>query len=216
MTEAEPAAPPGRTFIAVVLDRSGSMEAIRNDAIGGFNAFLADQKALPGAAALLLAQFDDEYELVYDAVPIAEVPQLTLETYVPRGSTALFDALGRTLNDVAARISRLAACEKPSRVIVVVITDGEENASREFDLAMVKRMIEARRNDAWEILFLGTTEQAVEQACAAGVDRRNTALFTSTPAGTRDAFRRVSRSVGASRRTGRPPTLDPDEKKKMN
>jgi Mg-chelatase subunit ChlD len=218
MTKAKPApvAAQARTFIAVVLDRSGSMEAIRGDAIGGFNAFLADQKALPGAATLLLAQFDDEYEVVYDALPIADVRELTQKTFVPRGSTALFDALGRTLNDVAARLSRLSPEQKPARVIVVVITDGEENASREFTLPMVKKMIEERRREAWEILFLGTSEQAIEQACAVGIDRRSTGLFTRTPAGTRDVFQRVSRSIGASRTTGRPPTLDPDAKKKMN
>jgi Mg-chelatase subunit ChlD len=217
MPQAKPAplGPQARTFIAVVLDRSGSMEAIRGDAIGGFNAFLADQKALPGAATLL-AQFDDEYEVVYDASPIADVRELTQETFVPRGSTALFDALGRTLNDVAARLSRLSPETKPERVIVVVLTDGEENASREFSLPMVREMIEARRREAWEILFLGTSEQAIEQACAVGIDRRSTGLFTRTPAGTRDVFHRVSRSIGASRTTGRPPTLDPDDKKRMN
>lgn len=219
MAEAQPVpeAPDARTFIAVVLDRSGSMSSIRDDAIGGFNAFIADQKALPGEASLLLAQFDHEYEIVYDALPLAEVAPLTPESFVPRGHTALFDALGRTLNDVAARVARLPPADRPSRVIVVVITDGRENASREFTLAMVRELIMARRGvDKWEILFLSTTEEALEQARVAGIDGGSSATFASTGRGTRDMFRRVSRSIGASRRTGGPASLDPDDKKKMN
>lgn len=209
-------APDETALIAVVLDRSGSMEAIRDDAIGGLNAFVAEQRDLPGQATLLLAQFDHEYELVHDGLPLAEIPPLDRASFVPRGRTALLDALGRTLNDVAERISRTAPAGRPGRVIVVVVTDGCENASREFTLDTIAKMIAARRADGWEILFLCTSEEALRDAVAMGIDGATSRPFAGTALGTRDAFRRVSRSIGNSRRSGRPVEFDDDDKKKMN
>ena len=131
------------THIAVILDRTGSMESIRDDTIGGFNTFLKKQKAEPGTATLTLVQFDtqDPYEVIHQFKPIGEVPELNRETYVPRASTPLLDALGRGVNDLEKNLSEIKEEERPSKVIVIIVTDGQENSSREFR----KEQIEAMR-----------------------------------------------------------------------
>src|SRR5215211_8496284 len=114
------------THIAVILDRTGSMESICDDTIGGFNAFLKAQKAEPSLATLTLVQFDsqDPYEIVHRFKPLPEIPELTRETFVPRASTPLLDAMGRGINDLEKSLIDLTENERPSRV--VIITDGQE------------------------------------------------------------------------------------------
>ena len=112
--------------ITVVLDRTGSMQDIRDDVIGGFNGFLAAQQAEPIPATLTLVQFDsqDPYEVLHAARPIAQVPPLTAETYVPRASTPLYDAIGRGILDLEATVARLPEAERPAKVVFVIVTDG--------------------------------------------------------------------------------------------
>ena len=123
------------THIVVILDRTGSMDSIRDDTIGGFNAFLSQQKAEPSFATLTLVQFDsqDSYEIVHRFKALDKVPDLTRETFVPRASTPLLDAIGRGINDLESSLANLAEDHRPSRVVMVIITDGAENASREFN-----------------------------------------------------------------------------------
>ena len=136
---------PKKCDITVVLDRSGSMEAVADDTIGGFNHFVKDQREEAGSACLTLVQFDTEYEFVHRALPIAEVPRLTRQTFRPRGGTALLDALGRSINETGARLAAMPEAERPGRVVFVVLTDGEENSSREFHAAKVGQMIAHQR-----------------------------------------------------------------------
>lgn len=145
------------TEIICIVDRSGSMNDIRSDAIGGFNTFLDDQQKLDeGECILTFAQFDDVYEIVHDGVPIKDVPPLTAETYEPRGSTALFDAVGKTINSVGNRLAQLPEEKRPSKVLVVILTDGHENASREFNRQQVSDMVTKQRDQfSWEFIFLG-------------------------------------------------------------
>jgi hypothetical protein len=132
------------THIAVILDRTGSMAVIRDDTIGGFNTFLQQQKAEPGSATLTLVQFDsqDPYEVIHRFKPIAEVPELTRETYVPRASTPLLDAMGRGIIDLEKSLSELSEADRPAKVVMVVVTDGQENASREFRKEQIEKMID--------------------------------------------------------------------------
>lgn len=111
------------TEIVIVLDRSGSMQNIRSDMEGGLNRFFEEQKAEPGRCSVTLTQFDDEYEITYSGKDLREVPQVVL---VPRGGTALLDALGRTINEVDQRLTDTPERDSPDRVIFVIVTDGEE------------------------------------------------------------------------------------------
>src|SRR5688572_4072309 len=118
-----------KTEIVVVLDRSGSMSCVRTDMEGGFNEFIKKQKEVAGDCAVTLVQFDDKYEVVYEAKPLNDVPNLNL---VPRGSTALLDSLGKTINSVGYRLKNTPESKRPGRVLFLVITDGHENSSSEF------------------------------------------------------------------------------------
>ena len=152
-----------RTHISIVLDRTGSMQSIRQDTIGGFNAFLTEQKVQPNPASLTLVQFDtqDPYEVLYKFTPISQVQPLTEATYVPRASTPLYDAVGRGINDLKAALQAMPATERPARIVFVLVTDGQENSSREFTGTQVKQMIRDCRKDGWQFVFLSADESAI-------------------------------------------------------
>ena len=122
----------GLTEIISIVDRSGSMQSILDDAIGGFNTFLAAQQRQPGEAKLSLILFDHEYQVVQQAVDIQQVEPLNQDTYVPRGSTALLDAVGKTIDAVGERLAATAESERPSQVIISILTDGYENARQTY------------------------------------------------------------------------------------
>ena len=165
--------------IAVVLDRSGSMASVRSDTIGGFNAFVTDQRKNLGEVKLSLAQFDDFYEVVYDGKPILEVPLLTEATFVPRGCTALLDAVGKTINALGERLAKTPEHLRPSLVVFVILTDGMENASKEFKLEQVKEMIKHQTEKySWQFVFLGADQNAF-QATQMGIHTANTYNFKS-------------------------------------
>ena len=164
------------TDITLVVDRSGSMQSIRQDAEGGVNAFIKKQAEEPGQAVLTLVQFDTEYEFLHSGKPIAEVPQYRL---VPRGTTALLDAIGRAINETGARISRQAEADRPSLVVFVVMTDGFENSSREFTKAAVRQMIEHQREKYnWQFTFLGADQDAFAEATELGISSHGAATFS--------------------------------------
>src|SRR3990167_7460886 len=126
------------TDITFILDRSGSMIPIKQDVIGGFNSFITEQKALPGKLKVTLVQFDNVYEAVFVAKSVDQVPVLDSNSYQPRGSTALLDAIGRTINDTGARLRRMSEKDRPAKVLVIIYTDGQENASNEFTKDKIK------------------------------------------------------------------------------
>ena len=140
----------GEPQIGIVLDRSGSMQSIRTEVIEGFNRLLAQQKEIRQAASLALVLFNDRVTLLYDAVPIADVPALSAESYLPEGGTALNDAIGLMAQALGKRASRLTP------TLIIAITDGNENSSREFSEAHVRQIVRYRQvNHDWEFLFLG-------------------------------------------------------------
>lgn len=180
--------PSASSHIVMILDRSGSMYAIRDDTIGGFNAFLADQKELKAPGAISLFQFDDVYEQVYQNMAIADAKPLTTATFVPRGSTALLDAIGRTLNTVTGE-----------NIVVVVITDGKENASREFRLDQIKALIAEREKAGWNFVYLGANQDAFEVGGAMGFGVANTLSTSATAAGTQSMYSSLAANVGKYR-----------------
>jgi uncharacterized protein YegL len=153
------------TEIAFVLDRSGSMETMRAEAIGGFNHFLSEQKKEPGQVRFTLVLFDHLFEVPIDHKPLESVPPLNEETYFPRGSTALLDAMGRTIDTIGQRLANTPEDQRPSKVIIACMTDGFENASKHYSNEKVAAMIEHQRTTySWEFVFLGATIESREMA----------------------------------------------------
>jgi hypothetical protein len=186
------------THITVVLDRSGSMSSVRADTIGGFNTFLARQQQVAGTATLTLVQFDHQYEVVYRAVNVRDVAPLTEEMFVPRGQTALYDAVGRAVGDTTELVNGMPADRRPA-VVVAILTDGEENASHEIDHRTVHDLIKQRTAAGWEFLFLGANLDVREAAARIGISAGSAVPFVSSPRGTRGAFDVISARVSASR-----------------
>jgi Mg-chelatase subunit ChlD len=153
--------------ITVVLDRSGSMASIASDVVGGFNHFVTDQQVQPGECRLTLVQFDHECEVVYAGRPIAEAPSLTAETFEPRGTTALLDAIGRTIDATGERLRALPEPDRPDRVLLVVITDGLENASIDYNRSRVFDMISARLSS--RVHGIGVEHHSADAPMLAGV-----------------------------------------------
>ncbi|MBC8140815.1 MAG: VWA domain-containing protein [Armatimonadetes bacterium] len=184
------------THITLVLDRSGSMEQMRTDAIGGFNTFLKDQQAAPGAATLTLVQFDDRYESSYSLAPIASVKPLDTTTFVPRGSTALLDALGKAIEETGARLAAMPDDERPEKVLFVTLTDGMENASRIFTRAQIFDKITHQRDVYdWEFVFLAANQDAIEAGETMGFARDSSATYAATGKGQQSAMQAVSQAT---------------------
>ena len=189
------------THISFILDRSGSMHDLRNDAIGGFNAFVASQQAQPGTADLSLILFDHEYTLVHENLKLQQVPKLDEQTYVPRGSTALLDAIGRTITELGVRLAGLPEARRPEKIIVAMLTDGLENASRHFGGQRVAEMIAHQREKyAWEFVYLGANQDAILTAQHLSIDASSAFSFASSSAGVAEAYALLDREVSTRRR----------------
>jgi hypothetical protein len=166
---------PDLTRIYFLLDRSGSMQSIKIDTEGGFAAFVDEQQKAPGACQVTLAQFDNVYDVVYTGKPIAEVPPLVLQ---PRGSTALLDAMGRLITDAGAELAALPQNDRPGTVIVAVMTDGLENASREWTHPAIKSLVEQQtREYSWQFLYMGADQDAIEVGTSLGIGRDHSVTY---------------------------------------
>lgn len=194
----------GLCEIIIVADRSGSMGSIRNDAIGSFNAFLEDQKKHPGEALLTYTQFDGEYEIVYSGKPIKDVQPLNEETFVPRGSTALLDAVGRTIDEVGKRLHNTPEDQRPERVLMVILTDGGENASHTFSREQIFDKIKHQRDIyKWEFVFLAAGQEAFAEAQAIGIVTANIVAYSAGDADQHvGAIRKMSNATYSYRSGG--------------
>jgi len=194
--------PTPRTEIAVILDRSGSMQSIAADAIGGFNAFIGTQRREPESESthLTLILFDNEYEVPYKSIPLIEIPALTNATFIPRGGTALLDAIGRTLSKMTRSFAARPAEQKPTRIIIAILTDGEENSSREYSAAHIADLIEAKKELGWQFVFLAANQDAIATAGALRIDAADALSFACSEAGTADAFMKMSEKVAEKRK----------------
>lgn len=190
------------TEIAFVLDRSGSMHSWQEAAINGFNLFLHEQQLVEGLARLTLVLFDDEYLVPVNALPVAEVVPLDLETYVPRGSTALLDAIGRTIDEMGTRLAAWPEKDRPAQVIVAILTDGLENSSQTYTwpqlAGAIKRQTEQYR---WTFLFLGANQDAIATAAQMNIAAVNAATYVNDAPGLRATSLSFARKVRALRRS---------------
>jgi len=172
------------THMAVVLDKSGSMSSVLNDTIGGFNQFLKNQKEVKGEATITLVQFSDNYNILMDMAPLADAEDLTIKNYVPEGYTALLDAIGRTINRVEGQIDDKPKKQRPEKVVFVIITDGEENRSKEFNREQIMKMIDSHRTEKkWEFVFIGANQDSIKAGGSIGVRAGSTLDYMSNSQG---------------------------------
>ncbi len=164
------------THLYFLLDRSGSMQSIKTDTEGGFAAFVEEQRRAVGECRVTLAQFDDQYEIVFADTPVADVGRLDLQ---PRGSTALLDAMGRLITEAGAALAALPEDQRPGSVVVAIMTDGLENASREWTHPAVKALVEQQTTAyQWQFLYMGADQDAIDVGTGLGVGAAHTVSYT--------------------------------------
>lgn len=189
------------TTIAFVLDRSGSMEEMREQAIQGFNQFLEQQKAMPGETRFTLVLFNHEINTIANQVPIHEMVHLNWKSFVPNGNTALDDALGSTIDALGYQISQTPESKRPNKVIIAVLTDGQENSSSRYTTSQVQQMITHQQQKYnWNFIFLGAGESVVEESRARGIQVEDAITFDASTDGMIMAMQCVSEAVNVRRR----------------
>ena len=188
------------TDINIVLDRSGSMNACRQATIDAFNEFVNGQRVGVGEAVISLFQFDHEYEPVRHCqlINVKDAPRLDAYSYLPRGSTALLDAIGRTIDAIGARLSNTPEYDRPSKVLMVIVTDGQENASSQYTRSRIFDMIRHQQDRYnWTFVFLGANQDSYTEAGHMGFGHHNTMNYAPTSAG----MKHISRSLSDSTHT---------------
>lgn len=185
------------TEIAVILDRSGSMASIREDMIGGFAHFFAEQRKVDAPCVASVYQFDNHFDVVFEEKPLAEIESLVLE---PRGGTALLDAVGRAIGLIGRRLKAKPDADRPGSVVVLVITDGHENASGEFTRDQIKKMIEHQREKYdWQFAFLGANVDSFAEGRSMGFDGAAVMDYMPSGMGVNAMSDKLSKGVGAYR-----------------
>ncbi len=177
------------TDLIILIDRSGSMESVREDVIGGFNSFIESQRKVAGECTISLYQFDTVYETVYQNKTLNNAPFLSKETYIPRGMTALLDAIGNTIKNTGLKLSNLQEKDRPNKVIVVIQSDGLENSSFNFSREQVFEMIKHQReNYKWDFVFLGANQDAIATATSYGISSSSSIQYANNSVGTRSIY----------------------------
>jgi len=194
----------GLVELVFILDKSGSMSGLESDTIGGYNSMLAKQKQVEGECVVTTVLFDHGYELLHDRIDIKAVQAITEDDYQVGGSTALLDAMGRTINKIATAQKNTSEEYRAEMVMCVIITDGEENSSREFSLEKVKQLVEQHKEKAnWEFVFLGANMDAIQTAGYFGISSDRAQSFHADKEGVALNFAVMSESVAEFRRSGK-------------
>jgi len=176
------------TDINIIVDRSGSMSSIATDMLGGLRTFIKTQKERKDQAKVSFYLFDDQYDTIFQEKDLSDVSDEDF-ALIPRGWTALVDAIGTTINSVGERLSKIAEADRPNRVLLLIITDGADNRSREFKLAKVKEMVQHQRDVyAWDFVFLGANIDSFATGGGLGIVGSSTRDFAPTTKGVREAF----------------------------
>ena len=210
----------GLTELVFILDKSGSMGGLEKDTIGGYNSMLEKQKAVPGECLITTVLFDNDYELLHDRIDIRAVSPITEKEYAVGGSTALLDAIGRTIHKIGNAQMNTADDYRAEKVMFVIITDGEENSSREYSAEKVKAQIQRQKEKYdWEFIFLGANIDAVETAGRFGIAPDRAQNYHADSEGTALNFRVMSDAVATFRECKEMPTgwneeIDKDYKRR--
>ena len=178
------------TEVVFILDRSGSMSGLEDDTIGGFNSMIDKQKDTEGEALISTILFDHETEVLHDRVPLSEIKPMTDRDYWVRGSTALLDAIGKSIKHIKNIHKYAREEDRPDKTLFCITTDGMENASIIYSYQQIRKMVEAQKEKGWEFIFLGANIDAIETAGNIGISRERAANFHNDHKG-------ISHSYGA-------------------
>ncbi len=183
------------TRLILILDRSGSMRGLEDETIKGFNSMIEAQKKGSGSVNVTAVLFDDRHEMIYDNIDINNIPNLTREEYYVRGTTALLDAIGKTI--VYTEQGQAADCNMKAddKTIIVITTDGMENASLKYDVKQIRRMIDQKKANGWEFIFLGANMDAVEEAARLGIGENRAVSYINDKEGIGKTYAGISRAV---------------------
>ena len=182
----------------VVMDASGSMAPLKNDTIKGFNGFLEEQRQLPGEATLTLCIFNTRSTLLFESEEIKSIRNLTEKDYNPSGGTALLDAIGKTIDSTEKKIAAMKEEDRPSKVLFMIITDGEENSSSSYKIKAVKEMVTKHQQEAapWEFVFVGAQGiDAISVGGAFGVAANNAVMYSADVIGTNHMYESMTRGT---------------------
>ena len=188
------------THIHVLVDRSGSMQLIQSDVIGGFNSLLEKQKAEPGKCTMGYVQFDHEYDPRFKMKPINKVPNLNKDTFEPRGATALWDSWCRAMTDLQEQIISLPQEERPGKVVFVVITDGFENNSTQFKAKDVNLQVSVCKELGWHFTFIAANQDAIVEGAKYGVSKDSSLTFGTNSKGVEATYHTVTTGISRMRK----------------
>jgi uncharacterized protein YegL len=192
----------GLTEIVAVIDRSGSMDTVKEDAIGGFNTFLKKQQELPGECTFSMTLFNTEFDMPIRGTPIKQVLPLDDTKFIPSGMTALRDAVGKTIGEVEERYQKTHPDQRPEKILIAIITDGHENSSQEYTHDQIEKLItEKKETKYWEFVFLGSNINAKHEGGNLGVSVSNCFTFANTGASNRRAYSSQLCNAATSYRT---------------
>ena len=196
-----------KTELIFILDRSGSMGGLESDTIGGFNATINDQKTLEEETRVTTILFDNFFEILHDRIDLQNLPTLTEKDYFVRGSTALYDAVALGINKIVNVQKQTKQDGRADKVIMVIITDGYENSSRETNAAMLHKMIDGCKKDGWEFLFLGADIDAQAAAGAIGIESSRASNFVKDAQGVQVQYDSLNVAI-RTMRSGAPLPMD--------
>lgn len=183
------------TELVFILDRSGSMNGLESDTIGGFNSFIDRQKDVDGKCLVSVVLFNSESTVIYDREPLEKIRKMTMDDYMPGGSTALIDAMGDTIHHIRNVHRYIRKEDVPDKTVFVIITDGMENDSHHYSSDEVKRMVSNQKEKGWEFLFLGANIDAVETAKEYGIGADRSVRFHNDSRGIKKNFTVLSKVV---------------------
>ena len=190
----------GLVEMVFILDRSGSMRGLEADTVGGFNSLIDKQKQAAGEALVSLVLFDDQFEVVHHRRVIADLEPLTKDTYYVRGSTALVDAVARGIEKIKHVHRQLGIDNTPEKTMFIITTDGQENASKQYNTHQLKRLIsEQQEKFGWEFLFLGANIDSFATAMSLGIQRNRAANFEANEEGIKKKFYAVNETIARFR-----------------